>query len=86
MTDPAVEAIAAELERHAPDTFSQDSGMQCRCGSDSRFDQVRLHSSGAALEGRGEADDPPWKTIDEHRAQQVVRVLRGLVSEAMSGG
>lgn len=59
----AVELLAVELSMHDTDTMSQDSGKQCICGSDSRFTQQ-------------DGDDPQWETIDVHRAQQVVRVLR----------
>ena len=53
--------IAAALAEHRIDGFNQDSGKHCVCGSGSRFEQ------------RG--DDHPWETIDEHRADVVIRAL-----------
>ena len=63
--EAAVRAITEELAKHGLDTMSQDSGMHCHCGSDSRYKQLR-----------GALDDPPWQTIDEHRAWQVLEALR----------
>lgn len=53
--------IIAALMGHQLNTMSQDSGKHCACGSDSRFEQ---------REG-----DHPWTSIDEHRADMVMRVL-----------
>jgi hypothetical protein len=63
--EAAVAAIAEELAKHRLDTFNQDSGQHCVCRSDSRFQQLR-----------GALDDPPWQTIDEHRAWMVLEALR----------
>jgi hypothetical protein len=53
--------IAAALKGHRLDTMSQDSGNHCTCGSDSRFEQ--------------RDGDHPWTSIDEHRADVVMRAL-----------
>lgn len=55
------ETLAKALEGHKYDTLSQDSGMQCTCGSDSRFEQ------------RG--GDMPWSTFTEHLADVALRAL-----------
>lgn len=57
------ELIAAALSGHRLDTMNQDSGNHCMCGSDSRFDQ--------------RDGDHPWASIDEHRADLVLRALAG---------
>jgi hypothetical protein len=53
------DAIAAALRGHRLDAMSQDSGQHCKCGSDSRFEQ--------------QDGDHPWSSIDEHRADMVLR-------------
>lgn len=55
------EVLAQALEGHRYDTMSQDSGMQCLCGSDSRFEQ------------RG--GDLPWATYTEHLADVALRAI-----------
>jgi len=65
------EQLARYLDGHSLDTMSQDSGQRCQCGSDSRFLQW-------------EGIDPPWTTIDMHRAQLAVRFLVGHVRAAMA--
>lgn len=49
------------IRGHRLDTLSQDSGKHCVCGSDSRFEQ--------------RDDDLPWDSVDEHRANLLVRVI-----------
>lgn len=53
------ERIAAALKGHRYDSMSQDSGMHCICGSDSRFEQ--------------RDGDHPWSTFEEHLADVVIR-------------
>lgn len=57
------ERIAAALKGHRYDSMSQDSGMHCVCGSDSRFMQVNQ------ITGR---QDPPWSEFSEHLADVVI--------------
>lgn len=64
LTDHEVAVVTASLQGHRLDTMSQDSGLQCECGSDSRFTQLR-----------GAHEDPPWRTIEQHRAQVIARAL-----------
>lgn len=44
--------LGAVLNKHRHDSFSQDSGNHCVCGSDSRFEQ--------------RDGDHPWTTFGEH--------------------
>lgn len=52
--------LATELKRHRYDSMSQDSGLQCICGSDSRFIQFGGH-------------DMPWTTFEDHLADVAIR-------------
>lgn len=49
--------LGRELSKHHYDSFSQDSGMQCVCGSDSRYTQKF-----------GDRTDSPWEFFGEHLA------------------
>lgn len=57
------ERIAEALKGHRYDSMSQDSGMHCVCGSDSRFLQVRTATG---------QKDLPWTTFEEHLADMVL--------------
>lgn len=53
--------LGTELARHTLDTMSQDSGMQCICGSDSRFEQRK--------------GDHPWTTFGQHLADVALNLI-----------
>lgn len=57
--------LARNLTGHRYDSMSQDSGQQCTCGSDSRFEQ----------RNRNGQIDPSWDTMDEHLADVVLATL-----------
>lgn len=55
------ETLIKALGGHRLDTISQDSGQHCICGSDSRFEQL--------------GGDLPWKNIDEHRVNILLKII-----------
>jgi hypothetical protein len=54
-------ALGQVFETHRYDTVSQDSGMQCICGSDSRF-----------VQRFGHRVDGTWETFGEHQADVAI--------------
>lgn len=74
MATDVVRLLAQELKWHRYDTMSQDSGLQCVCGSDSRFTR--------GIDG-DESYDPPWENFDMHVAQVIVGKLRYLTKMAL---
>ena len=55
------ELLAKALAGHRHDSFNQDSGNHCVCGSDSRFEQNN--------------GDHPWKNFSEHLADVALEVI-----------
>jgi hypothetical protein len=62
--------LTKALTGHSYDTMSQDSGMQCTCGSDSRFTQH-------------DGSDLPWTTFEEHLANVALAALDALEHPAL---
>jgi hypothetical protein len=62
--------LTKALTGHSYDTMSQDSGMQCTCGSDSRFTQH-------------DGSDLPWATFEEHLANVALAALDALSAQVL---